>query len=173
MCLSVGSMKQAIQIDEKNRRILTILQENARVSNAEIARQLGMTTSAVFERIRKMEERGIIRGYSVQVEPAALGLPLSAFVSVKINPHRLAPEVGRAIAEVEGVEEAYHLTGEECFLARIRCSDTDSLERILMQINDIEPVYATRTVIILRSAKEISGALLSSVVGALGTGEGA
>jgi Lrp/AsnC family leucine-responsive transcriptional regulator len=145
-------------IDEIDARILTILQENARTSNAEIARRVGMTASAVFGRIRRLEQDGVIRGYAALVDPAAVALPVLAYVLVRLSAHRRAREVGGALCTVPAVQEVAHLTGEDCFLAKVRCRDTAQLEEVVMGINDIEAVCGTRTIIAFRALRE-GGAL--------------
>lgn len=149
-------------IDEKNEKILTILQDNARTSNSEIARRMGMATSGIYERIRKMEERGIIAGYTVKINPEAAGVPLVAFVNLQFRPHRAAHKVGETLATIPGIEEIHLLTGDESFFVKIRCRDTEALEKILLQVNDIEEVFATKTSLALRSFKESAGILMSS-----------
>lgn len=140
--------------DEIDATILTILQENARTSNAEIARRVGMTASAVFGRIRRLEQAGVIRGYAARVDPVAMGLPVLAYVFVRLSAHRRAREVGRALCAVPAVQEVAHLTGEDCFLAKVRCRDTAQLEEVVLGINDIEAVCGTRTVIAFRALRE-------------------
>lgn len=134
-------------IDEIDVHILTMLQENARVPNAEIARRVGKTASAVFERIKKLEAAGTVRGYTAVIDPAAAGLDVLAHVFVRLSPHRMAHTVGRQLTELPGVQEVVHTTGEECFLVKVRCADTQALEEVVMRINDIETVSGTRTVI--------------------------
>jgi len=141
-------------IDEIDARILEMLQENARTANAEIARRVGMTASAVFERIKKLEKSGVLKGYAAVVDAAAVGLPVLAYVFVRLSPHRLARTVGGQLCEIRGVQEVIHLTGEECFMVKTRCRDTAELERIVLSINDIETVSGTRTVIAFRSMRE-------------------
>lgn len=145
------------EMDQINRQILEILRHDARTPNAEVARRVGLTTSAVHERVRKLEARGVIRGYSAILNAHSLGQKLLAFVGIRIAPHRQAPEVASALTRTPGVEEAFHLAGEECFLAKVRCADTEDLEDILLQINDIPAVTSTRTVIALRPVKETAG----------------
>lgn len=144
-------------IDEINRQILEILRADARTPNAEIARQVGLTTSAVHERVRKLEARGIIRGYSAVLDADALGQGLLAFVGVRIAPHREAMNVARALSGAHGAEEVFHMAGEECFLVKVRCADTGELEQVLLALNDIPAVTSTRTVIALRPVKESPG----------------
>lgn len=155
-------MAERKSIDTKNEKILTILQENARTSNSEIARRMGMATSGIYERIRKMEERGIIAGYTVKICPEAAGLPLIAFANLQFSPHRAALKVGETLAAIPGIEEVFLLTGDESFFVKIRCKDTEALENILLQVNDIDEVFATKTSLALRSFKEASGILMSS-----------
>ncbi|MGE4291683.1 MAG: Lrp/AsnC family transcriptional regulator [Desulfovibrio sp.] len=153
-------MNDSSSIDEINRQILEILRTDARTPNAEIARQVGLTTSAVHERVRKLEARGVIRGYAAVLDADALGLKLLSFVGVRIAPHREAMNVARALSAAHGVEEVFHMAGEECFLAKVRCADTRELEQVLLALNDIPAVVSTRTVIALRPVKESPGPLL-------------
>lgn len=141
-------------IDEIDAKILEMLQENARIANAEIARRVGMTASAVYERIRKLEKTGVVKGYGAVLAPEAVGLPLLAYVFVRLSPHRLARAVGRQLSEIRGVQEVIHLTGEECFMIKVRCADTAGLERVVLTVNDIETVSGTRTVIAFRAMRE-------------------
>ena len=87
-------------IDTMDSSILAILQEDARISNAELARRVGMAPSAVFERIRKLEERGVIRGYSAAVDPALLGLGLLAYVFVRGDETQGTPALEKALAAI-------------------------------------------------------------------------
>lgn len=141
-------------IDKTDTKIIEILQNNARTSNAEIARQVGKTASAVFERIKKLESKGIVKGYSAIVNPDAVDRSLLAYVFIRLSPHRYASAVGAQLVEIEGVQEVIHLTGEECFMVKARCSDTACLERLVLRINDIDTVNSTRTTIAFRSMKE-------------------
>ena len=149
-------------IDKTSVEIIGILQDNARTPNAEIARRVGLTTSAVQDRIKKMEARGILRGFTALVEPSALGLTLTAFIGVRISPHNLAPLVGPALAATPGVEEVFRLAGEECFLVKVRCQHTAGLETVLERIISIDGVVATRTTIALGAVAEASGAIIKS-----------
>lgn len=141
-------------IDDIDAKILTILQENARTSNAEIARQVGKTASAVFERIKKLEKSGVLKAYTAVIDPASLGRTVLAYVFIRLSPHRLARAVGEQLVEIPGVQEVVHMTGEECYLVKTRCADTEALERVVMRINDIETVSGTRTVIAFGAVRE-------------------
>jgi len=138
-------------------QILKILQSNSRVSNAEIARQVDLAPSAVFERIRKLEERGVIEGYATRVSPKAIGLPLLAFVFVRAEEKPGAEETARRVAQIPEVLEVHHVAGEDCLLVKVRTADTEALGRLLRErLGRIETITSTRTTIVLDSIKEIS-----------------
>ena len=142
-------------IDETDRQILDILQKDARTSNAEVARRVGMAPSAVFERIRKLEERGVITGYTARLDPHALGLGLLAFVLVRSDEKLGAPETEARLAEIPEVQEVHHIAGEDCFLVKVRAADTESLGRLLRErFGAIETVRSTKTTIVLQTIKE-------------------
>ena len=141
-------------IDKIDRKILALLQENARYSNAEIARRVDMAPSGIFERIKKLERKGIIRGYQAVVNPLALGLNLLAMVWVDLSNMKNTADTGRLLSAVPGVQEVHHNAGPHCFLLKVRCESTDRLQDILMEINDIPEVRSTQTTIVLTSVKE-------------------
>ncbi|HEU4631270.1 MAG TPA: Lrp/AsnC family transcriptional regulator [Gemmatimonadaceae bacterium] len=142
-------------IDDIDRSILDIVQRDARTPNAEIARQVGMAPSATLERLRKLEERGVIRGYAAHVQPEALGLGLLAFVFVRSGDEMgAADETERRLAELPEVLEVHHVAGEDCFLLKVRATDTADLGRLLREaIGAIPSVRSTRTTIVLRTVK--------------------
>jgi len=141
-------------IDDIDLQILNILQDKARIPNAEVARQVGMAPSAVLERIRKLEERGIIEGYEVRLNPEPFGQGLTAFVTVaasRAGNGKLAGE----LAAVSGVQEVHQVAGEDGYLVKLRIAGTGELGRILRdEINAIEGVRGTRTQIVLNTVKE-------------------
>ena len=142
-------------IDGIDLEILKMLQSNARVSNAEIARQVDLAPSAVFERIRKLEERGVIQGYSARINPSAVELPLLAFIFVRDTDGAGSDRSARRVAEIPEVLEVHHVAGEDCFLAKVRTKDTESLGRLLRDhIGRIETITSTRTTIVLGTVKE-------------------
>lgn len=142
-------------INEIDRQILMILQQNARTSNAELARQVGMVPSAVLERVRKLEERGIIEGYGVRLNGRKLGLGLLAFVFVRTDDYVKDDQTARNLAEIPEVLEVHHVAGEDCFLVKVRVEDTEQLGRILREkIAAIKSVRSTRTTIVLNTTKE-------------------
>ncbi|MGH7719400.1 MAG: Lrp/AsnC family transcriptional regulator [Gemmatimonadaceae bacterium] len=144
-------------IDDIDRKILQILQDDARTSNAEVARMVGMAPSAVFERIRKLEQKGVILGYTARLDPHALGLGLLAFVFVRAEDRKGAPWTETALAGIAGVQEVHNIAGEDCFLVKVRAPNTESLGSLLRDgFKSLKTVSSTRTTIVLQTVKETS-----------------
>jgi Lrp/AsnC family leucine-responsive transcriptional regulator len=151
-------------IDSIDKKILRILQENARTPNTEIARKVGLVPSAILERIRKLEERGVIQGYGVRLNGQALGLGLLAFVLVRTDELCGESKAANALAKIPEVLELHHIAGEDCFLVKVRAADTEALGRLLReQIGAIESVRSTRTTIVLHTTKETEAIPLQEV----------
>ncbi len=144
-------------IDDIDVKILNILHENARTSNAEIARRVAMAPSAVLERIRKMERRGVILGYDVRVNPRAAGLTLTAFTKVQTRDAVGSLEAGRAMASIPGVMEVHYTAGDAAFLVKSRVADTAALAELLRRIGQVASVHDTNSTIVLESIKESAG----------------
>jgi Lrp/AsnC family transcriptional regulator, leucine-responsive regulatory protein len=142
-------------INEIDREIVRILQENARTSNAEIARHLGMAPSAILERIRKLEERGVIRGYSALIDPEAMGLGVTAFVFVRSSERGGALTTSAQLADLPEVQEIHHVAGEDCFLLKVRLPSTRALGTLLSEkFGRIESIVSTRSTIVMDTVKE-------------------
>ncbi|MGE4553414.1 MAG: Lrp/AsnC family transcriptional regulator, partial [Desulfovibrionaceae bacterium] len=118
-------------IDRINRKILTILQANARTSNAEIARRVDMAPSAVLERIRKLERAGVIQGYEARINPKALDLGLTAFTLVRAEERVGATDTGEALATVPNVLEVHYCAGQDSYLVKVRAANAEGLAETL------------------------------------------
>jgi Lrp/AsnC family transcriptional regulator, leucine-responsive regulatory protein len=138
-------------IDDIDRQILSILQQNARTSNAEIARQIEMAPSAVLERIRRLEAKGVIQGYEARINPEALGLDLLSFVFVRSRDFEAETRTVELLAQIPEVQEAHHIAGEDCFLLKVRTPDAKSLGRLLRQRF---AAHSTRTTVVLETVRE-------------------
>ena len=135
--------------------ILNLLQDNARISQAEVARAVGLAPSAVLERIRKLEQRGVIRGYTAIVEPRAVDLAMLAFVSVKSEEAPGEDGVAQALAGCPEVLELHHVAGDDCYLLKVRARDAEHIGQLLRhRIGRIPGVRSTRTTIVLETVKE-------------------
>jgi Lrp/AsnC family leucine-responsive transcriptional regulator len=142
-------------IDDVDRAILRILQENARTSNAEIARQVGLAPSAIFQRIRKLEEQGVIEGYTARVNARDVGYGLVAYVMIQTGEQARVIDTAAVLSAIPEVQEVHRVVGEDCFFVKVRVPGTDALGRLLDErIQQIPSVASTRTTIVLRTAKE-------------------
>lgn len=142
-------------IDDIDANILDLLQENARVTQADIAKAVGLAPSAVLERMRKLEAKGVIRGYIASVDPHVADLPLLAFVSVRTSEFGPEQPSARALAAIPEVLEVHHVAGEDCYLLKVRAQDAEHLGRLLrQQIAAVPHVTSTRTTIVLGTCKE-------------------
>ena len=134
-------------LDEVNVQLLRELERDPRVTTAELGRRVGMSSPAVAERVRRMEESGIIQGYTVIINPVPLGLPIAAYVRIRPHAGQLAQiaELARSIPEVV---ECHRITGEDCFLLKVHIPAMDQLDRIL----DCFLVYGQTTTSIIQSS---------------------
>jgi len=147
-------MREKRTIDDIDHKILQILQEKARIPNAEVARQVGMAPSAVLERIRKLEEREFILGYEVYLNPEEFGQSLTAFVTVKTLP-QINGRFAEQLADVTGVQEVHQVAAEDGYLIKIRAADHAELGQILRdELMMLEGVSSTQTSIVLNTIKE-------------------
>jgi Lrp/AsnC family leucine-responsive transcriptional regulator len=144
-------------IDDIDAVILDKLQQNARETQAEIARVVGLAPSAVMERIRKLEARRIIRGYTADLDPRALDQPILAFVAVRSVEGPAEDDVAQQLAALPQVLEVHHVAGDDCYLVKVRTKDAEALGVLLRTtIGRIPGVRSTRTTIVLESVKETS-----------------
>ncbi len=141
-------------MDAIDLQIITILQSEARTSNAEIARSLEMAPSAILSRIRKLERDGIITGYEAQIDPIAVDRGLLAFVSVGVAEFG-DMKSGDLLAAIPEVMEVHHVAGEDCWLIKVRTKNPASLGLLLnTAIGMIPNVTTTRTTIVMDSVRE-------------------
>ncbi|GLW35794.1 AsnC family transcriptional regulator [Actinoplanes regularis] len=113
-----------------NLRVLSELQADPRLSMSELARRVGMSAPAVTERVQRLEAAGVIVGYRMEIDPAALGLPVTALVRIRPGPGQL-PRIARVARETAQVTECYRITGEDCFLLKVHAPSIGELEEIL------------------------------------------
>lgn len=144
-------MNNDYKIDEMDRKILSFLVKDARMAFLEIARECGVSGAAIHQRVKKLEESGIITGYSALVKPAALGLPVCAFVMTDISEANKFNDVVSALKKISEVVECHFVTGQASILLKVFCKDYDHLmEVILNNIQKIPAVASTETMISLK-----------------------
>jgi Lrp/AsnC family leucine-responsive transcriptional regulator len=140
-------------VEEIDRQIVVLLGQDGRMSYTDLGRETGLSTSAVHQRVRRLEQRGVITGYAAVVDAEAVGLPLTAFVSIKpIDPSQPddAPERLRDVAEIEA---CHSVAGDESYILKIRVPSPRHLEDLLTRIRSAANV-ATRTTIVLSTPYE-------------------
>ena len=139
--------------DDINRQILRLLAEDGRLSFTELARQTGLSVSAVQQRVRRLEERGVIRGDSASVDPEAAGLPLTAFVSIKPFDPAAPDDAPERLAHLDAIEACHSVAGDENYILKVRVPSPADLEELLQQIRAAANV-STRTTIVLSTPFE-------------------
>ncbi len=142
------------RIDEIDRKILDILQENARITNADIARQVNLVPSATLERVRRLEKMKIIKGYHACIDPIKMDYNFLAFVYIKTE-NRFYTSNPKPFIQYKEIQEVHHVAGEDCFLLKIRTKDTPHFNKFLQQvILKTDGVKETRSVIVMETNKE-------------------
>jgi Lrp/AsnC family leucine-responsive transcriptional regulator len=134
-------------IDDIDRKVLKELQEDARISYAELGRRVGLTTPAVIERVRKLEDAGVITGYRAEIDPAKVGLPIIAFVRMSITGVDYS-HIIEVAEESEEVLECHRGTGGDSFIMKVAVSSVEHLQQI---IDKLTPYGITTTAVVLSS----------------------
>jgi DNA-binding Lrp family transcriptional regulator len=142
-------------MDQKDRQILEVLQEDAKTAQAEIARRVGLSPASVNERIHKLEQQGIIRRYVAILDDRKAGKDITAFIEVFIEHPRHEEAFIKLTRELEEVQEVHYVTGEFSCLLKVKVPDRVALrELVLDRINSLDGIRQTKTVIVLHTAKE-------------------
>ena len=142
-------------LDKIDLGILNLMQVNARISNADLARELNMAPSAVLERVKKLEQKKVILQYTVRLNPNVLNQKLLAFVFMKAGDGLGCSTTGKELAKIPEVQEVHHIAGEDCYLVKIRTADSASLMDLMRNhFSKIPNILSTRTTIVLETVKE-------------------
>ena len=122
-----------VDLDGVNLRLLTVLSAEPRITMSALARRVSMSAPSVTERVRRMEEANIITGFRVEVDPTALGLPVSAYVRIKPGPGQL-PKLIKVVSSQPQVSECHRITGEDCLLVKVHAPTIEQLENVLDEL---------------------------------------
>ena len=141
-------------MDDVDGKIIAALRENGRATFADLGRQVGLSASAVHERVGKLESSGVITGYHAMVDPNAVGLGVTALVGIHPTDVADDDDVAIALAGLSEVESCYRVAGEESFVVKIRVATVDDLERALGRLRRIDGVARTRTTLVLSTRFE-------------------
>jgi Lrp/AsnC family leucine-responsive transcriptional regulator len=142
------------RIDETDARILELLQRDGRESYAEVGVAVGMSGPSAHERVKKLEARGVIKGYAAVVDPTMLGYGVLAYIFIKQVPGTIATDMTGDFVGIDEIEECHHLAGEADYLLKVRATDTRHLERVLHRIQQVPHVFTTETQMVFSSAFE-------------------
>jgi Lrp/AsnC family leucine-responsive transcriptional regulator len=140
-------------VEELDRRIVELLVRDGRMSYTDLGKATGLSTSAVHQRVRRLEQRGVIRGYTAIVDTDAVGLPLTAFISVKPFDPSAPDDIAERLAEVPEIEACHSVAGEENYILKIRVAAPADLENLLARIRSLAGV-STRTTVVLSTPYE-------------------
>jgi Lrp/AsnC family leucine-responsive transcriptional regulator len=140
-------------VEDIDRQILRLLSQDGRMSFTDLGRATGLSTSAVHQRVRRLEQRGIIRGYTVVVEPEAVGLSLTAFVSVTPLDPAAPDDIPDRLSGIPEIEACHSVAGEENYILKVRVDSPAALESLLAKLRS-EAGVATRTTIVLSTPYE-------------------
>jgi Lrp/AsnC family transcriptional regulator, leucine-responsive regulatory protein len=145
----------AFSMDDIDLRILDQLQTDASMSNSDLAKKLGMAPSAILERVKKLEQKGVIEAYVTRIRPESLNLKLLAFVFVKSSEGPGNANVAKQLSKLPEVLELHHIAGEDCYLVKIRSNDPQSLIHLMREkFGKIPNILSTKTTIVLETLKE-------------------
>ena len=140
--------------DETDAKILEILQREGRTRNTDLADVVGLSLPAVSERLKKMEESGVIRGYYARLDHQMLGKDVTAFVVVTVDSSKHFASFAEHAAHIVEIQECHAITGEGTHLIKIRTENTTKLEKLLAKIKSWQGVMTTTTSIVLSTSKE-------------------
>jgi Lrp/AsnC family leucine-responsive transcriptional regulator len=140
-------------VEEIDRKIVSLLSRNGRMSFTELARQAGLSVSAVHQRVRRLETDGVITGYVALCDPEVIGLPLTAFVSVKPFDPSAPDDVPEKLRGLSAIEACHSVAGEENYILKVRVASPVDLENLLQRIRTVASV-STRTTVVLSTPYE-------------------
>lgn len=140
-------------MEEIDRRIITLLAQDGRMSFTDLAKETGLSVSAVHQRVRRLEKRGVLRGYAAIVDHDAVGLPMTAFVSIKPIDPSAPDDAPDRLAHLSSIEACHSVAGDESYILKVRVASPVALEELLQQIRESANV-STRTTVVLSTPYE-------------------
>jgi|SRR5690606_13404202 len=142
-------------LDQIDLQILRLMQANARINNADIARELGMAPSGILERVKKLEQKEVILQYNAKINPAAVGQKFLSFIFIKAADGIGTVTTGKALAAIPEVQEVHEIAGDDGYLVKVRTADSSALVELMRRsFSQIPEILSTRTTIVLDTVKE-------------------
>lgn len=143
-----------LALDAIDRTLLDALQNDCKQSLAELGAQVELSAPSVLERVRKLEEAGLVRGYHAHLDGRKLGLDIGAFIGVGIDHPKRIGAFEKEIAEIPDVLECHHVTGRHTLLLKVRTQNTESLHALIQRLRELPGVARTETMIVLATQME-------------------
>lgn len=140
-------------MEEIDRRIVSLLSRNGRMSFTELARQAGLSVSAVHQRVRRLEADGVITGYVALCDPEIIGLPMTAFISIKPFDAAAPDDLPERLRHLTAIEACHSVAGDENYILKVRVSTPHELEELLARLRGLAGV-STRTTVVLSTPYE-------------------
>ena len=150
----------SVKFDPIDRKILHILQNNAKITNAQLSKEIGLSPAPTLERVKKLENSGVIVSYHAKLDPHEVGLGVSTFVQVTLIGHKkkYIDAFINKISEIPEVVECHHITGQGDFMLKVVASDIPSYQRLMLeQISEIDEIDSMESIIILQTFKDSRG----------------
>lgn len=142
-------------LDQTDYNIIRLMQENARINNADIARELRMAPSAILERVKKLEQKNVILQYNAKINPAAVDQKLLSFIFIRSADGIGTATTGEALAAIPEVQEVHDIAGDDGYLVKVRTADSAALVDLMRNsFSKIPNIISTRTTIVLETVKE-------------------
>ncbi|GAA2453426.1 Lrp/AsnC family transcriptional regulator [Actinomadura vinacea] len=140
-------------MEEIDRQIMALLADDGRMSFTDLAKETGLSVSAVHQRVRRLQKRGVIKGFAAQLDNARIGLPLTAFVSIKPIDPAAPDDAPDRLSHLAAIEACHSVAGEESYILKVRVASPNELEELLQMIRAAANV-ATRTTVVLSTPWE-------------------
>jgi len=150
-------MKSTIKIDATDKKILEILQANSNITNAQLAKEIGLSPAPTLERVNKLEMSGVIRSYHAVIDPASVGLGVSTFVMASLKGHNKdnIEKFIAAIKKIPEIVECHHVTGAGDFILKIVCVDIAAYQQLMLErVSNIDVVDSLQSMVILSTFKD-------------------
>jgi Lrp/AsnC family leucine-responsive transcriptional regulator len=150
-------MKPNVKMDATDRKILEILQANSNITNAQLAKEIGLSPAPTLERVNKLETSGVIRSYHAVIDPASVGLGVSTFVMASLKGHNKdnIEKFITAIKRINEIVECHHVTGSADFILKIVCVDIAAYQQLMLErVSNIDVVDSLQSMVILSTFKD-------------------
>ncbi len=150
-------MSAVIKLDQIDRKILEILQSDAKITNAQLSKEIGLSPAPTLERVKKLEISGLIKSYHAQLDPEKIGLGITTFVQVTLVGHKkmFTDAFVVKINQIDEIIECHHITGTGDFLLKVISKDITAYQKLMLErVNEIEEVASTQTMVILSTFKD-------------------